>query len=119
MDDRWNSEPITELLNQSLLKIDQLTLVRLHAARERALNCHDACATATLPLYAWAGSHVIQHVSANRHKIYNWIGSLLLAACISNGIIYYWQETMNDKASEMDIAILTGDLPIEYFLEQR
>jgi hypothetical protein len=115
MDDQWNLETIKQLLNPSLEQIDQSTLARLHAARTRALNSHEACAT--LPLFAWAGVDVIQYVSAHCHKVYNWTGILLLAACISNGIVYYWQETLNNMASEMDVAILTDDLPIEYFLE--
>lgn len=115
MDDHGNLEPIKQLLNPSLEQIDQSTLARLHAARTLALNSHEACAT--LPLFAWAGVNVIQHGSAHRHKIYNWMGILLLAACISNGIVYYWQETIGDKVNNMDIEILTDDLPIEYFLE--
>ncbi len=108
---------IKQLLNRSLEQIDQSTFADLDAARTRALNCHEACATATLPLFAWPGVHVIQHVSTRLHKICNWTGILLLAACISNGIVYYWQETMDNNASNDDIEILTGDLPIEYFLE--
>jgi hypothetical protein len=115
MDDHWKLGTIKQLLNPSLEQIDQSTLSRLHAARTRALNSHEACAT--LPRFAWAVEDVIQHVSAHYHKIYNWIGILLLAACISNGMVYYWQETLSNKASEMDTAILTDDLPIEYFLE--
>ena len=90
---------IKQLLNRSLEQIDQSTFAHLHAARTRALNCHEACATATVPLFAWAGVHVTHHVSTRLHKIYNWAGILLLAACISNGIVYYWQETIDNNAS--------------------
>jgi Protein of unknown function (DUF3619) len=117
MDVQLNSEPIKQLLNRSLEQIDQSTLAHLYAARTRALDRHEACATAILPLFTWPGIHVIQRVLAHRQEIYNWIGILLLAACISNGIVYYWQETLNNKSSEVDIAILTDDLPVEYFLE--
>lgn len=117
MDDQWNSEPLKQLLNHSLEQIDQSTLARLHVARTLAINRHEAGKNASFSLLAWAGMHVIQPVSAHRHMIYNWVGILLLAACISNGIVYYWQETISNMASDMDIAILTSDLPIEYFLE--
>jgi Protein of unknown function (DUF3619) len=88
MDEQWNPEPIMQLLNRSLEEIDQSSLARLHAARLLALNSHEV-RTATLPLFAWAGVHVIRHASAYHHRIYHWIGAILLAASIFNGIAYY------------------------------
>jgi hypothetical protein len=115
MDDHWNLRSIKQLLNPSLEQIDQLMLCRLHAARTRALNAHEAYET--FSSLDWAGRDVIRHVSAHCRKVYNWIGIFLLVACFSNGIAYYWQETIESKASETDVEILTGDQPIEYFIE--
>ncbi len=115
MDEQWNPDAVKQLLDSALGQIDQSTLVRLHAARAIAVNRRKA-GTAILPLLAWSGVPVTQHAPVHRHKLYQWIGILLIAACIVNGIVYSWQQAMNDDASDVDIQILTGDLPIEYFL---
>ncbi len=116
MNQEWSRESLKHLLNRSLEQIDQPTLARLHAARALALSRHEA-RTATLPLFAWTGVPAIQHASGHNHKIFHWIGAMLLAASILNGIAYYWQEAMDNDASDVDIAILTDEEPIQYFLQ--
>ena len=115
MDEKWNPEPIKQLLNRSLAQLDQPTLARLRAARMHALNRYEARG-APLPLFAWAGGHVIWHASAHRHRIYYWIGTILLAASLFSGLVY-WQQAMDNDISDVDIAILTDDLPLQYYLD--
>jgi len=115
MDEQWSPEPIRQLLNRSLEQIVQSTLARLHAARLLALNRHKD-RTATLPLFAWPGGHVIWEVLAHHHSIFHWIGAMLLAAIIFNCIVS-WQDVMDNDTNDEDIAILTDDLPLQYFLE--
>ena len=116
MDQEWNRESLKHLLNRSLEQIDQPTLARLHAARALAVSLYEAH-TATLPLFAWTGVPAIQHASGPHHKIYHWIGAMLLAASILNGIAYYWQEAIDNDTTVVDIAILTDEEPIQYFLQ--
>jgi len=115
MDEKWNPEPIKQLLNRSLAQLDRPTLARLRAARMQALNRYEA-RSATLPLFAWAGEHVIWHAPAHRHSIHYWIGAILLAASLFGGIAY-WQQAMDNDISDVDIAILTDDLPIQYYVD--
>jgi hypothetical protein len=115
MDENWNPELIKQLLNRSLAQIDQPTLAGLRSARMHALNRYEA-RSSTLPLFAWAGEHVIWHASAHRHRIYYWIGAMLLVASLFSSIAYR-QQAMDSDTSDEDIAILTDDLPIQYYLE--
>ena len=115
MDKNLNPEPIRQLLNRSLAQLDQPTLSRLHSARMQALGRHNA-RSATLPLFAWAGKHTIWHASEHRHSSYYWIGVLLLVISFFSGLAY-WQQTMENDTSAEDIAILTDELPIQYFID--
>jgi hypothetical protein len=115
MDEKWNPEPIKRLLNRSIAQLDRSTRIRLHAARTQALERH-AARSAALPSWAWANVHIVGHASGHHHRIYYLIGTLLLAVCIFSGVAYWQQATDNDTA-DLDIAILTDDLPIQYFLD--
>lgn len=109
MDEKWNPELIKQLLNRSLAQLDQPTLARLRAARLQALNRYET-RSATLPLFTWASDNVNWHASAHRHRIYYWRGAILLAAVLFSGIAY-WQQATDNDTSDVDIAILTDDLP--------
>jgi len=113
MEENWNPESISQLLNRSLLRLDQPMLACLRSARKQALDRYEA-RRAALPLFAWAGEHIIWHESA--HRRYYWIGAILLAASLFSGITY-WQQAMDSDTSAEDIAILTDDLPIQYYVE--
>ena len=115
MDEEWNPEPIKQLLNCSLARLDQPALARLRTARLRALNRYET-RSATSPLFAWDGEHVVWHTSAHRHSIHYWIGATLLAASLFSGIVY-WQQAMDNDTSDVDFAILTDDLPIQYYVD--
>jgi len=41
---------------------------------------------------------------------------MLLAASLFSGIAY-WQHVMDNDTSDEDIAILTDDLPIQYYVD--
>ena len=116
MDEKCNPESIKQLLNRSLAQLDQTTLDRLSAARMQALNRHQA-RRATSPLLAWAGEHAIWHPSVHHHGIHYWFGAILLAVGLFCGIVY-WQQTTDNDTSDVDIAILTDYLPIQYYLEK-
>jgi hypothetical protein len=115
MNKKWNSEPVKHLLNCSLAQLDQSTLARLRSARVQALNRYEA-RSSTVPLFVWASEHAIWHASAHRHRIYYWAGIILLAASLFSSIAY-WQQAVDNDTSDEDIAILTDDLPIQYYVE--
>jgi hypothetical protein len=115
MDENWNPEPIKQLLNHSLAQLDQPTLARLRSARAQALDRYERH-NVTLPLFAWVGEHTICRASAHRHSSYYRMGVLLFVVSLFSGIAY-WQLTMDNDTSDEDIAILTDDLPIQYYID--
>jgi len=103
MNEDWNSEFIKQVLNRSPEQLDQFTLAHLRSARRQTLGRYEA-RSATVPLFAWAGEHIIRPASVLRHRSDYWIGTLLLAASLFSSIAY-WQQTMeNDTARAKQIA---------------
>ncbi len=115
MNKNWNPDMIKQLLNRSLAQLDQPIVAQLRDARMLALNRHET-RSATVPLFAWAGGHIIRHPSAHLHRSYYWIGVLLLAASLLSSVTFM-QQTMDNDTSDEDIAILTDELPIQFYVE--
>lgn len=111
MNNRLPPEQIRQLLNQSLTQLEQPTLARLRDARTQALARYDARSTA--PSYAWAGHG---HPSAAHPKHYYWAAAIVFAACLFSGAAY-WQHANEHDIGEVDVAILTDELPIEIYVD--
>lgn len=117
MSQKIHPEKIRQLLNRSLAQIEQPALERLREARVQALARYDARNTA--PSFAWAGHSSRSGNSINlRHKsYYYWGGAILLAACLFSGAAYWQHATTEQDISEVDIAILTDDLPMHVYVD--
>lgn len=102
---------IKQLLNRSLSQIEQPTLDRLHDIRKQALTHYEARATAPTPITADRNLTLDSH-----RKPYYWATTALLAACLVSGVTY-WHIGTEHSVSEVDIAILTDDLPIHMYVE--
>lgn len=106
---------IRQMLNRSLSRIEQPTLERLREARTQAMARYDAHSTA--PAFAWVNrSSASGHSTHSHHKAYYWAGAVLLAACLFSGAAY-WEDATEHDTSEVDIALLTDDLPIHVYVE--
>ena len=115
MNQKIHPEQVKQLLNRSLALLDQPTLARLRNAREKALARYDAHSTA--PAFAWEGlwtDH--RHASASHHKSHYWAVAVLLVALLFS-CTAYWHHTADHDVSDVDIAILTDDLPIEMYVD--
>ncbi len=115
MNQKFYPEQIKQLLNRSLAQLDQPTLTRLRDARAQALARHDAHSTA--PAFAWATlwtDH--RHAADSHHKSHYLAAIVLLAALLFSGAAY-WHHTVDHDVSDVDIAILTDDLPIEVYVD--
>src|ERR1051325_9659129 len=106
---------IVQHLEQGLGSIKQGTLYQLQSARKAALDRYRE----TQPAFglAWA-SDVAFHVS---HSRYFNARNLLMAAMLMLSLIgfTYWQTAVqpaNDMA-DIDVNLLTGDLPINAYLD--
>jgi hypothetical protein len=109
MNQKIGPEQIRQLLNRSLAQLEQPVLTRLRDAREQALARHAAHAAA--PVFAWAGNW---RVAATHHKFRIVAAVALLAAILSSGAAYWHHE---HEVSEVDVAILTDELPIEVYVD--
>ncbi len=114
MNEREFASKITQQLNCTL-ELDPSTLARLKAARTQAL----ARQRTTQPAFvlAWADA-VVGRLSGNPASAgIALVGTVLIAALI--GLQYYWQQTPSvEEIEEIDAAILTGDLPINAYLDK-
>jgi hypothetical protein len=109
-----NLEQLRQLLNRSNAQLDEKTLKILHQARTQALKHHDEQQVHTLAL-SGHGKYGHWHTPAH-HKPYLWAVGLLLAASILSGIAY-WHKTPSNDTSDVDIAILTDDLPLQVYVD--
>lgn len=110
MNSELNPDKITRLLNQSARLLDQQTLVALRQARQNALQRHVAHAPAfALSTGNWAHRLV-------PHTAQQWLLALMLAAIVAGGA-GYWRHNQEQQVSELDVAILTDELPIEVFVD--
>lgn len=113
MNEHMKPDAIRQLLNRSAAQLDQDTLARLREARQRALQ--RAAERANSPLRGWIGAHLRGNAPIRRHSIATRFAAALLLIGLIGGAGYYWQQ-MYDNSDESDIAILTDDMPINYYV---
>lgn len=101
---------IARLLTLSTKQLDAGTLSALSSARQKALERQAECA----PAFAFnAGGET--H-SPRQESIQHWIFAGLLAAMLIAGTSF-WHHIQEHQTAELDVAILTDDLPIEVFVD--
>lgn len=116
MSQNFNPEQIRQVLNRSLGKIESPTLERLRDVRMQALARYDA-RHSTVPAFAWPGHSAHSKPGAGSHrKPYYWIAAILLVAFLFSGTSY-WRHANEHEISEVDVAILTDDLPIHVYVD--
>ena len=106
---------IVQRLNAGLDHLKQGTLYQLQSARKAALDRYHEAPQPAFGL-AWAGNIAFQ-ISHSRH--FNARKLLALGLLLLSLIgVTYWQLVMqaNDTA-EIDASLLTGDLPIDAYLD--
>ena len=115
MNKKLNTESIRQQLNRSSAQLDQSTLGRLREARAQALARYDARSTA--PVFAWVGALTGNMHTANSHRSHYYLAiAVLLAAFLYSGATY-WQHAADHDNSDVDIAILTDELPIDAYVD--
>ena len=116
MNKTLNTKSIRQLLNRSSAQLDQPTLVQLRDARSQALARFDARSTATV--FAWSGFNPGNsgQTTDSHYKLNNW-GVVVLLAALLFSITTFMQHATEHDGSEVDIAILTDDLPIDIYVE--
>lgn len=107
---------IKQLLDRTTTQIKPSTLNKLQAARMHALEHHRKHRSA--PVLAWLGYHG-SHSGPAHHpsRRLNWALAFLFVACLFSGAAYWQNITADHDASEVDIAILTDDLPLHVYVD--
>ncbi len=108
-----NHKQIAELLSYSTEQLDETIIASLQQARACALQRqHKHVSILSL--------NTIGHRALNifPHSIQQWVAITILIGAIIIGITGYWQQSHQHQSSHLDIEILTGDLPIEVFLDK-
>lgn len=114
MNSENKTQYIKQLLSSSTTQLSPETLEKLRMARTNALNNQR---TRTSPVLAWV-DHYGNHFHAfNFSKSANLALSLLFIASLFIGI-YFWHSYSKEREMiDVDIAILTDDLPINVYLD--
>lgn len=110
MTDEINPERIVQLLTQNTRRMDAGTLSALSNARQKALQRQTARAPVfTLSTGRW--THVLFPLLNHQ-----WVFAGLLVVMLTIGA-GYWHHAQEQQIVDLDVAILTDDLPIEVFVD--
>lgn len=101
---------IAQLLTQGTMQLNEATLIALANARRNALQKQ----LAHSPVYSLTTGRWTQ--SLIPHSAQQWMATALLAAMLVIGA-GYWQHAQEQQINDLDVAILTDDLPIEVFVD--
>jgi len=114
MNEQELAKQVVQHLDRGLGEIRQGSLYRLQSARQAALDRYRESPQPVAGL-AWA-SNVAFRISESRY--FN-VRNLLAAGLLLLGMIgvTYWQIDMQNDIAEIDASILSGDLPINAYLD--
>jgi hypothetical protein len=110
MTNELDPRKIAQLLTQSTRQLDEATLSALVNARQNALKRQSV----RVPVFALTTGRWTDRLMP--HSAQPWIAAGLLAAVLVVGTSY-WQHVEEQQIDELDVAILTDDLPIEVFVD--
>jgi len=110
---KLSHENIKQLLDHSVAQLERPTLKRLHHARTQAMASYAARYTESV--FATTG-HAIWHDFGAQHKPRLW-ATILLVATLLFSATAYWNHIVKSDTTDVDIAILTGDLPIHFYVD--
>ena len=113
---RLSPKQIAQLLTESTRQLDESTLSALVTARQNAMKRHSVHASvfALTPALAHTSTHWTDRLVP--HSIHQWIATGVLVAALV-AVTGFWHHTQEQQISEIDVAILTDDLPIEALVD--
>lgn len=108
-----NHEKVAELLTHGTEQLDSQVLSSLRQARAFALQKQRQ------PVRVFSLGTVGHRAhELMPHSTQQWVAAVILLAAIAFGVTSYWQHAQEHQHSQLDIAILTDDMPIEIFVDQ-
>ena len=111
MTTKLDPKKITQLLNQSTRQLDGKILSALQQSRAQALQ-RQATPARVLRFAGDGWTHFPLPRSTRQ-----WITVCLLALVLASGVNLWWQHQREQQIGELDVSILTDELPIELFVD--
>ncbi len=115
MNEQELAKKIVQNLDQGLGRIRQGTLYRLQSARMAALERYHQAPQPVFGL-AWAGDAAFR-LSHSRHLNARNVLALGLLLLSLIGVVYWQLAIQSGDIAEIDASLLTGDLPINAYLD--
>lgn len=115
MNEQELAKKIVQNLDQGLGHIKQGTLYRLQSARMAALERYHRAPQPVFGL-AWAGDAAFR-LSHSRHLNTRNVLALGLLLLSLIGVVYWQLAIQSSDIAEIDMSLLTGDLPINAYLD--
>jgi len=111
MNTQIDPKRIAQLLTQGSQQLDEKTLSSLAKARRNALAKRVAYAPAfELTSGRWSDNLI-------PHTTIQWLATGFLAALLVVAGTNFWQHSEEQQISELDVAILTDEMPLEVFVD--
>lgn len=110
---RLDATKVVRALECAAAGLDKPTLARLRDARALAMGRLDAARTAPAHVFTLAGHHA-HLLQKSHHRL---AAALLLAALLLGAASFWHMQSAERDDSEVDIAILTGDLPMDVYVD--
>lgn len=111
MNQKLNIHDFGRLLDRSAGQLNRSTLNDLHSARQRALQ-HQRVSVST-----WVGGNGMLHAHLHlSQRALNWIIAAIVATLLVINLTY-WEHAFEHDHSDIDIQILTDDLPVDMYVD--
>lgn len=111
MTTKLNPERISQILNQGLRELDEDTLTVLQQARAKALQRQAVPARAQ----QLAGHRLLNVLVP--HTLQQWIIAVMVVFVLLAGAGLWWQHMHHQQQVELDVELLTDELPLEIFVD--
>jgi len=106
---------IKQMLDSSTSQLAPATLEKLRGARMRAVE-HQRIQH-TVPVLAWLDHEGGKNHSFHLSKSTSWVIAALFVALLISGATFWRNYTADHDTTDVDIAILTDDLPIHAYVD--
>jgi hypothetical protein len=112
MNNKLTTREIGRLLDQSANQLNRATLNELYSARQQAVQRQRAS------MSTWVSHNGTLHGHLQLSpRALNWVIAAVVATLLVINLTY-WDHAADHDHSDIDIAILTDDLPVDMFVDQ-
>jgi hypothetical protein len=120
MNEQDFAKDVARLLNRGLTQMDDATVMRLNKARGRALEAyHEPERVRGMSLAgAMPGGGGFSHGHDFHADLKRWFVPVSLAVIVMICLMYWFTVFQNSDIADIDVGLLSDDLPIEAYFDQ-